>query len=74
MDKEDAAKTSFIMDCCVFAYRKMLFRIKSVGATYQRMVDKIFQCHISKEVEVYVDDIVIKSEGKSTSISDLRTV
>lgn len=74
MDKEDASKTTFITDFGVFAYRKMPFGLKNTGATYQRMVDKIFQRHIGKVVEIYVDDIVVKSKENSASVSDLRTV
>lgn len=52
----------------------MPFGLKNAGATYQRLVDKIFKPHIGHIMEVYVDDIVIKSKEKATSIADLRTV
>lgn len=74
MDKEDASKTTFVTDFGVFAYRKMPFGLNNAGATYQRMVDKIFHQHIGQIVEVYVDEIVVKSKEKPASIVDLRIV
>lgn len=74
MDEEDAAKTAFITDFGVFAYRKMPFGLKNAGDTYQKMVDTIFHHHIGKTVEVYVDDIIIKRKKKDTSVADLQAV
>ncbi|GJZ70233.1 hypothetical protein Tco_0633783 [Tanacetum coccineum] len=45
----------------IFCYSKMPFGLKNVGATYQRLVDKAFQKQIGRNLEAYVDDLVIKS-------------
>ncbi|RDX67652.1 hypothetical protein CR513_53443, partial [Mucuna pruriens] len=55
------AKTAFITDSSVFCYRVMSFGLKNTRATYQRLMDKIFKDVISIDVEVYFDDMVVKS-------------
>ncbi|GJU88527.1 reverse transcriptase domain-containing protein [Tanacetum coccineum] len=61
MAKEDEEKTAFITSQGIFCYSKMLFGLKNAGATYQRLVDKAFQKQIGRNLEAYVDDLVIKS-------------
>ncbi|GJU83122.1 reverse transcriptase domain-containing protein [Tanacetum coccineum] len=68
--KEDEEKTTFITSQGIFCYSKMPFRLKNVGATYQRLVDKAFQKQIGQNLEVYVDDLVIKSCTKQEIIRD----
>ena len=41
-------------------YQVMLFGLKNTGATYQRLMDKIFHELLGKIMEVYVDDMVVK--------------
>lgn len=53
--------TSFIIEQGQFCYKVMMFELKNVGATYQRMVTKMFVLQIEKNMEVYVDDMLIKS-------------
>ncbi|GJY40116.1 reverse transcriptase domain-containing protein [Tanacetum coccineum] len=60
MAKEDEEKTSFIKIQGVFCYSKMPFGLRNVGATYHRLVDKAFHKKIGWNLEVYVDDLVIK--------------
>ncbi|KAL0458440.1 UNVERIFIED_CONTAM: hypothetical protein Slati_0471200 [Sesamum latifolium] len=50
----------------------MPFGLKNVGATYQRLVDKIFRPQIGKNVEVYVDDMLVKSKKAEDHIADLE--
>ncbi|KAL0431117.1 UNVERIFIED_CONTAM: Retrovirus-related Pol polyprotein from transposon.6 [Sesamum radiatum] len=50
----------------------MLFELKNVGATYQRLVDKIFRPQIERNVEVYVDDMLVKSKRAEDHIADLE--
>ncbi|GJS45352.1 reverse transcriptase domain-containing protein [Tanacetum coccineum] len=51
---------------------KMSFRLKNAGQTYQRLVDKAFQKQIGRNLEVYVDDLVIKSRTKKELIRDIE--
>ncbi|GKA61398.1 reverse transcriptase domain-containing protein [Tanacetum coccineum] len=72
MEKEDEEKTVFITSQGIFCYLKMPFGLKNVGATYQRLVDKAFQKQIGRNLEVYVDDLVIKSSTEQEIIRDIE--
>ncbi|XP_039682906.1 uncharacterized protein [Medicago truncatula] len=61
MAPEDREKTSFITPWGAFCYVVMPFGLINAGATYQRGMTKIFHDMIHKEIEVYVDDMIIKS-------------
>nr|GEV31964.1 reverse transcriptase domain-containing protein [Tanacetum cinerariifolium] len=71
MAKEDEEKTAFIISQGIFCYSKMSFGLKNAGATYQRQVDKAFQKKIGRNLEVYMDDLVIKSRMKHEIIRDI---
>ncbi|XP_039684984.1 uncharacterized protein [Medicago truncatula] len=61
MAPEDREKTSFITPWGTFCYRVMPFGLINAGATYQRGMTTIFHDMIHKEIEVYVDDMIVKS-------------
>ncbi|GJT82053.1 reverse transcriptase domain-containing protein [Tanacetum coccineum] len=71
MAKEDEEKTAFITSQGIFCYSKMPFGLKNAGSTYQRLVDKAFQRQIGRNLEVYVDDLVIKSRTEEEIIRDI---
>ncbi|GJW98320.1 reverse transcriptase domain-containing protein [Tanacetum coccineum] len=71
MAKEDEEKTAFITSQGIFCYSKMSFGLKNAGSTYQRLVDKAFQRQIGRNLEVYVDDLVIKSRTEEEIIRDI---
>lgn len=50
----------------------MPFGLKNAGATYQRLVNKIFKDQIGLNMEVYVDDMLVKSRAMPDHIADLR--
>ncbi|GJS63314.1 reverse transcriptase domain-containing protein [Tanacetum coccineum] len=68
--KEDEEKIAFITSQRIFCYSKMPFGLKNARVTYQRLVDKAFQKKISKNLEVYVDDLVIKSRTEHKIMRD----
>ncbi|GJS45053.1 reverse transcriptase domain-containing protein [Tanacetum coccineum] len=72
MAKEDEEKTAFHTNQGVFCYTKMPFGLKNAGATYQRLVDKSFEKQIGQNLEVYVDDLVIKSHTESEILRDIE--
>nr|GEZ28489.1 reverse transcriptase domain-containing protein [Tanacetum cinerariifolium] len=72
MAEEDEEKTSFITSQGIFCYSKMSFGLKNAGATYQRLVDKAFQKQIGRNLEVYVDDLVIKIRTEKEVIRDIE--
>ncbi|KAL0445373.1 UNVERIFIED_CONTAM: putative protein K02A2.6 [Sesamum latifolium] len=69
---EDRKKVSFITSEGTFCYVAMSFGLKNAGATYQRLVDKIFHPQIGKNVEVYVDDMLVKSKKTADHVKDLE--
>ncbi|XP_023743054.1 uncharacterized protein LOC111891220 [Lactuca sativa] len=72
MSKEDEEKIAFYTDHGTFCYTKMPFGLKNVGATYQRLVDSIFAKQIGRNIEVYVDDMVIKSPDEERILQDIE--
>nr|XP_027093622.1 uncharacterized protein LOC113714023 [Coffea arabica] len=72
MPEEDREKTAFITPWGTFCYRVMPFGLKNAGATYQRTMTTLFHDMIHKEMEVYVDDIIIKSKKAENHLIDLR--
>jgi hypothetical protein len=68
----DQIKASFITPYGAYCYRTMPFGLRNAGATYQRCMQKCSHDQIDKNVQVYVDDIVIKTKESKTLIDDLR--
>ncbi|GKD32251.1 reverse transcriptase domain-containing protein [Tanacetum coccineum] len=71
MSKEDEEKMTFTTNQGIFCYSKMSFGLKNARVTYQRLVDKAFQRQIGHNLEVYVDDLVIKSRTEEEIIYDI---
>ncbi|GJZ78535.1 reverse transcriptase domain-containing protein, partial [Tanacetum coccineum] len=71
MADEDEEKTAFYTDQGTFCYKKMPFGLKNAGATYQRLVDEAFNKQIGRNLEVYVDDMVIKSKAEKDMLADI---
>ncbi|KAL0313243.1 UNVERIFIED_CONTAM: hypothetical protein Sradi_5723600 [Sesamum radiatum] len=67
---QDRKKVSFITSTGTFCYVAMPFRLKNAGATYQKLVDKIFQPQIGRNVELYVDDMLVKSRRAGDHVAD----
>ncbi|RDY11238.1 Retrovirus-related Pol polyprotein from transposon opus, partial [Mucuna pruriens] len=74
MHPEDEEKTAFITNSGAFCYKVMPFGLKNAGATYQRLMDKVFKEVIGQDIEVYVDDMVAKSENGRSHCEALRRV
>nr|GEV75256.1 reverse transcriptase domain-containing protein [Tanacetum cinerariifolium] len=72
MAKEDEEKTAFITSQRIFCYTKMPFGLRNAEATYQRLVDKAFHKQIGRNLEVYVDDLVIKSHTEDEIVRDIE--
>jgi len=69
---EDQKKTSFVVDTGLYCYRMMPFGLKNAGATYQRLVNKVFESLIGKTMEVYVNDMITKSVKENDHARDLE--
>ena len=72
MVKEDQEKTAFITSQGLYCYKVMPFKLKNAGATYQRLMNKMFSKQIRKNMEVYVDDMLVKSKEELTYLDNLR--
>ncbi|GKV41376.1 hypothetical protein SLEP1_g48919 [Rubroshorea leprosula] len=72
MAPEDEEKTSFYAGDEIYCYVMMPFGLKNAGATYQKMVTIVFRAQIGKNLEVYVDDIVVKSLKAENHLADLE--
>jgi hypothetical protein len=72
--KEDEEKTTFITPFGAFCYTSMSFDLKNAGATNQRAIQTCLANHWGKQVEAYVDDVVIKTENSENFIEDLQQV
>ncbi|XP_047268683.1 uncharacterized protein LOC124898779 [Capsicum annuum] len=71
MDETDAEKTAFTTPWGTYYYRVMPFGLKNMGATYMRAMTTIFHDIMIKEVEVYVDDVIIKSKTRVDHVYNL---
>jgi hypothetical protein len=70
--EEDQEKTAFITPFDAYCYTTMSFGLKNVGATYQRAIQACFKRKLNKNVEAYVDDVVVKTRNSNTLIADLE--
>ena len=61
MDPSDQEKTSFVTEQGTYCYQVMPFGLKNARATYYRLVNKMFQKQIGTSMEVYIDDMLVKS-------------
>ena len=71
MDPSDQEKTSFVTAQGTYCYRVMPFGLKNAGATYQRLVNRMFQKQIGTTMEVYIDDMLVKSTAAGLHITHL---
>jgi len=61
MHPTDEDKTAFTTGRKIYCYKMMPFGLNNAGATFQCMVDKVFKDLIRSTMEVYVDDMLVKS-------------
>ena len=66
--------TAFVTPIGNYHYKAMPFGLKNAGSIYQRMMTKMFEPQLGKSIEVYLDDMVVKSKVVSEHVEDLRNV
>ena len=71
---DDQEKTAFVTSVGNYHYKVMPFGLKNAGSTYQRMMTKMFELQLGKNVEVYIDDMVVKSKLVSEHLTDLASI
>ncbi|WZZ03192.1 hypothetical protein YC2023_089113 [Brassica napus] len=72
MNPDDREKTAFITDRGTYCYNVMPFGLKNAGATYQRLVNRMFSKQLGKTMEVYIDDMLVKSLKAKDHMSHLE--
>ena len=70
----DQEKTAFVTSTGNYHYKVMPFGFKNTGSTYQRMMTRIFKPQLSKSIEIYIDDMVVKSKVASEYVGDLENI
>ena len=71
---DDQEKTSFVTPIGNYHYKVMSFGLKNAGSTYQRMMTKMFEAQMGKNIEVYIDDMVVKSKIVFEHVGDLTNI
>ncbi|GAU50475.1 hypothetical protein TSUD_409600 [Trifolium subterraneum] len=74
MAVEDREKTTFITPWGTFCYKVMPFGLTNAGATYQRGMTTLFHDMMHKEIEVYVDDMIVKSGTEEEHVENLSKI
>nr|GFA51504.1 hypothetical protein [Tanacetum cinerariifolium] len=69
--ESDEEKTAFHTGQGVYCYTKIPYGLKNAGATYQRLVDKAFDNQIGQNIEVYIDNLVVKSHIEAEMLRDI---
>ena len=72
MTPEDMTKTTFTTKWGIYCYTVMPFGLKNTGATYQRMATTLLHDMMHNEVEVYVNDMIVKSKDREGHTISLR--
>ena len=70
--EEDQEKIAFITSQGLYCYMVMPFSLKNVGAMYQRLVNQMFSKQIERNVEVYMDNMLVKREKEEDHLDDLK--
>jgi len=72
MHPMDEEKTAFMTERSCYCYKVMPFGLKNAGATYQRLMDKVLAPMLGRNVQAYVDDMVVTSLEKSRHVTNLK--
>ena len=67
----DQEKIAFVTPIRNYHYKVMPFRLKNVGSTYQRIMIRMFEPQLGKNIEIYIDDMVVKSKVVAKHVDDL---
>ena len=71
---DDQEKTAFVTSTGNYHYKVMPFGLKNAGSTYQRMMTRMFKPQLGKNIEVYIDDMVVKSKVVFEHMGDLGSI
>ena len=57
-----------------YHYKVIPFSLKNAGATYKKMMTRMFKLQLGKNFEVYIDDMVVKSKLEFEHVNDLENI
>ena len=72
MDETDQENTSFVTSQGLFCYKAMPFGLKNASTMYQRLMNKMFAHQIGRNVQVYMDDMLVKSQWEDDHLDGLK--
>ena len=72
MSEENQEKTTFVTSQGLYYYKVIPYRLKNAEATYQRLVNQMFNKQIRRNLEVYIDDMLVKSKTTKEHLDDLK--
>jgi len=72
MHPKDECKTTFMDEVAIYYYKVMPFRLKNADVTYQRLMDQILSPMLGRNIQAYVDDMVVTSEKEDQYVADLE--
>ena len=72
MDNQE--RSSFITPIRNYHYKVMPFGLKNAGATYQRMMTRMFEPQLEKNIDIYIDDMMVKRKAESEHVNDLGNI
>ena len=72
MEPSDQEDTAFMTPTGIYCYLAMPFGLKNVGATYERLVNRMFKDQLGDTMKVYIDDMVVKSKQSKNHLKDLQ--
>ena len=71
---DDQEKTAFVTPIGNYHYKVIPFDLKNAGSTYQRMMTRMFESQLGKNIKIYMDDMVVKSKVVSEHLGDLGDI
>ena len=71
---DDQEMTTFVTSIGNYYYKVIPFGLKNARATYQRMMIRMFEPQLGKNIEIYIDDMVVKSKAESEHVNDLENI
>ena len=71
---DDQEKTAFVTPIGNYHYKVMPFGLKNARSTYQRIMTRMFESQLGKNIEIYIDDMVVKNKMVSEHLGDLGAI
>jgi len=71
---DDQERTAFVTPIRNYHYKVMPFGLKNAGDTYQRMITRMFKPQLGKNIEIYIDDMVVKNKAEFKHVNDLGNI